>query len=143
MCNINNILQNYKYISTKSSQGNDKTINDGDMKFGSLLYFIFLIIIFKALDKMISLFIYNRTNVHHFESFTVTTRTSSRTICAIHDHVYVPLVVITIWSFPNFCLITGFVTKVNRRLPLVEQEVLTLLVHLNSPPTCWFLLLNL
>jgi len=30
--NIKNILQNYKYISTKSSQGNDKTINDGDMK---------------------------------------------------------------------------------------------------------------
>jgi hypothetical protein len=31
-------------------------------------------------------------------------------------------------------LITGFVTRVTRRVPLVEQELLTLPEHLSSPP---------
>jgi hypothetical protein len=37
-------------------------------------------------------------------------------------------------SFPHSKLITGFVTRLTRRLPLVEQELLTLLEHLSSPP---------
>jgi hypothetical protein len=31
-------------------------------------------------------------------------------------------------------MITGFVTRLTRRVPLVEQELLTLPVHLSSPP---------
>ena len=31
-------------------------------------------------------------------------------------------------------IITGFVTRLTRRVPLVEQELLTLPVHLSSPP---------
>ena len=37
-------------------------------------------------------------------------------------------------SFPHSRLITGFVTRLTRRVPLVEQELPTLPEHLNSPP---------
>jgi hypothetical protein len=37
-------------------------------------------------------------------------------------------------SFPHSRLITGCVTRLTRRVPLVEQELLTLPEHLNSPP---------
>jgi hypothetical protein len=46
---------------------------------------------------------------------------------------YVPLVVITSRSFPHSWLITRFVTRLTRRVPLVEQELLTLTEHLSSP----------
>jgi hypothetical protein len=36
--------------------------------------------------------------------------------------------------FPHSRLITGFVTRLTRRVPLVEQELLTLPQHLSSPP---------
>ena len=36
--------------------------------------------------------------------------------------------------FPHSRLITGFVTRLTRRVSLVEQELLTLLEHLSSPP---------
>jgi hypothetical protein len=36
--------------------------------------------------------------------------------------------------FPHSRLITGFVTRLTRRVPLVEQELLTLPEHLSSPP---------
>jgi hypothetical protein len=40
--------------------------------------------------------------------------------------------------------ITGFVTRLTQRVPLVEQELLTLPEHLNSPPVlAGFLLLDL
>jgi hypothetical protein len=55
-------------------------------------------------------------------------------ICFTNDHGYVPLVVNTSQSFPHSRLITGFVTRLTRRVPLAEQELLTLLDHLNSPP---------
>ena len=35
--------------------------------------------------------------------------------------------------FPHSSLITGFVTRVIRRVPLVEQELLTIPEHLSSP----------
>ena len=35
--------------------------------------------------------------------------------------------------FPNSWLIIGFVTRLTRRVPLVEQELLFLLEHLSSP----------
>ena len=44
----------------------------------------------------------------------------------IYDHGYVPLVVNTSWSCPHPWFIAGFLTRVTRRLPLVEQEPLTL-----------------
>jgi hypothetical protein len=47
---------------------------------------------------------------------------------------YVPLVVNTSRSFPQSRLTTGFVNKLTRRVPLVEQELLTLPEHLSSPP---------
>ena len=37
-------------------------------------------------------------------------------------------------SFPHSWLITGFVTRLTRRVPLVEQELLTFPEHLSSPP---------
>jgi hypothetical protein len=42
-------------------------------------------------------------------------------ICVTNDHGYVLLVVSTSRSFPNSWLITGFVTRSTRRVPLVEQ----------------------
>ena len=53
-------------------------------------------------------------------------------ICATNDHGYVLLVVNT--SFPHSRLITGFVTRLTRRVSIVEQELLTLPEHLSSPP---------
>jgi hypothetical protein len=55
-------------------------------------------------------------------------------ICVTNDHGYVPLAVNTSRSFPHSRLITGFVTRLTRQVPLVEQELLTLPVHLSSPP---------
>jgi hypothetical protein len=55
-------------------------------------------------------------------------------ICVINDHEYVPLVVNTSRSFPHSWPITGFVTRLTWWVPPVEQELLTLLEHLSSPP---------
>jgi hypothetical protein len=55
-------------------------------------------------------------------------------ICVTNDHRYVPLVVSTSRSFPHSRLITGFVTRITRRVPLVEQELHTRPEHLSSPP---------
>ena len=55
-------------------------------------------------------------------------------ICVTNDHGYVPLVVNTSRSFPHSRLITGFVTRLLLRVPLVEQELLSLPEHLSSPP---------
>jgi hypothetical protein len=55
-------------------------------------------------------------------------------ICVTNDHGYVPLVVSTSRSFPHSRCITGFVTRLTRRVPLVEQELPTLPEHLSSPP---------
>jgi hypothetical protein len=51
-----------------------------------------------------------------------------------NDNGYVPLVVNTSPSFPHSRLITGFITRLTRRVPLVEHELLTLPEHLSSPP---------
>ena len=40
----------------------------------------------------------------------------------------------TTWSFPHSWLITGFVTRVARRVPLVVQELLTFPEHMGSSP---------
>jgi len=55
-------------------------------------------------------------------------------ICVTSDHEYVSLVVSTSRSFPYSWFITGFITRLARRMSLVEQELLTLPDHLSSPP---------
>ena len=55
-------------------------------------------------------------------------------ICVSNDHGYVPLVVNTSCFFPHSWLITWCVTRLTRRLPLVEQQLLTLPRHMSSPP---------
>jgi hypothetical protein len=50
--------------------------------------------------------------------------------------IKVPLVVSTSRSFPHSLLINGFVTKLTRRVPQVEQELSTLPEHLSTPPGC-------
>jgi hypothetical protein len=54
--------------------------------------------------------------------------------CFTNDHEYVSLVVNTSRSFPHSRLITRFVTRLTRRVPLVEKELLTHSEHLSSPP---------
>ena len=54
-------------------------------------------------------------------------------ICVTNDHGYLPLLVNTSRSFPRSLFITGFVTRLTRRVPLVEEEMLTLPEHLSSP----------
>jgi len=55
-------------------------------------------------------------------------------ICVTNDNGYVPLVVNTSRSFPYSSLITGFVSRLTRRVLLVEQERFTLPEHLSEPP---------
>ena len=73
---------------------------------------------------------------HHFESLTVATMTwltAMEYLCHKWPRLcstcckHVP-------SFPHSWLITGFVTRITRRVPLVEQELLTLPEHMSSPP---------
>ena len=65
---------------------------------------------------------------------TVATMTwlSVQNICITNDHRYVPLVVNTFRSFHHSWLINGFVTRVTRRVSLVEQKLLTLPEHMGS-----------
>ena len=53
--------------------------------------------------------------------------------CVTDDHAHVPFVVITMWSFPQSLFITGFVIRVKRRVPHVEQKLLNLPEHLIAP----------
>ena len=64
----------------------------------------------------------------------VNLKSSLQSICVTNDHGYVPLVVSTTFSFPHSWLITWFLTGATRWVLLVEQELLTLLEHLSSPP---------
>jgi hypothetical protein len=57
-------------------------------------------------------------------------------ICVTNDHGYVPLVVNTSRSFPHSWLISGFVTRLTRWVPLVEQELLTQGLR-NFPKVHW------
>ena len=51
-----------------------------------------------------------------------------------NDHGYVPIVENISRSFPHPWLITGFVTILTRRVPLMEQELVILPDNLSSPP---------
>ena len=53
---------------------------------------------------------------------------------ALHRNTHwIPLVISTSRFFPHAWLITEFVTRVAWRVPLMEQELLTLLDHMSSP----------
>ena len=65
-------------------------------------------------------------------------------ICVPNEQGYVTLVVNSSRSFPHSWLINGCVTRLTRRMPRMEQELLTLPEHLSSPPVLvGFLVLNL
>ena len=53
-------------------------------------------------------------------------------LCHKNDHGYVPLFENTCRSFPHSWLITEFITILTGHVPLVEQELPTLLDHLSS-----------
>ena len=67
---------------------------------------------------------------HHFESFTVATMTW----LTVMEYLCHKWPAICSWSFPHSWLITEFVTRLTRRVPPMEQELLTLPQHLSSPP---------
>ena len=46
-------------------------------------------------------------------------------ICATNDNWYAPFVANTSWSYPNSWFITGCVTRFTKRVPLVEQELIS------------------
>ena len=55
-------------------------------------------------------------------------------VCVTNDHGYVVLVVSTSRCLLRPWFITGFVPRLTRRVPLVDQELPTLPEHLRSPP---------
>ena len=55
-------------------------------------------------------------------------------ICVTNDYGFVSLVLSTSLSFPHTRFITGFVTRLTRRVPLVQHELLSIQEHLRSPP---------
>jgi hypothetical protein len=70
---------------------------------------------------------------HHFDSFMVATMALGN-FCVTNDHGYVPFVVNVSQFFPHSWLITGFVTRLTRRVQLVEQELIPVRNHMSSPP---------
>ena len=70
-------------------------------------------------------------NQSHFEAFTVATMTwlaVMEYMCSKWPRIC-SIVVNTSRSFPHSWLITRFVTRLTRRVPLVEQELLNLSEH--------------
>jgi hypothetical protein len=72
---------------------------------------------------------------HHFQIFTIDNMTwltvTEHLYRVTNDHRYGPLVLSTSRSFPHSWFFTRFVTRVTRRVPLVQQKLHTLLEHLN------------
>jgi hypothetical protein len=69
---------------------------------------------------------------HYFESFTFATMTwwtVMEYLCNKWTRIWS-----TSRSFPHWWLITRFIDRLTRRIPLVEPELLTLPEHLSSPP---------
>ena len=71
----------------------------------------------------------NTTNISSGDNITCLVLT-----CNFQVNGNVPLVINTSWSFPHSWLTTVFVTRLTRRVPLVEQDLITLPEHLSSPP---------
>ena len=56
-----------------------------------------------------------------------------RKMCVTNEHDYGLHIVSTSWSVLHSILITEFILRVTRWVPLVEQDLLTLPEHLSSP----------
>jgi hypothetical protein len=92
---------------------------------GELFVFFFVILYFLSFDL---------SWVHNFESFTVATMTWLTVIEYLY-HKWPRICSTCRMHFPVLStFITGFGTKLLRRVPLVEQELLTPPVHPSSPP---------
>jgi hypothetical protein len=63
-------------------------------------------------------------------------RQTIQNICTTNDSRYFPILVSITWSFLHSWLITGFVTRVARRVPLVVHELLTFPENMGSSPVC-------
>ena len=63
-------------------------------------------------------------------------RQKIQNICITNDNRYFPILVSITWSFPHSWLITGFVTRVARRVPLVVHELLAFPENMGSSPVC-------
>jgi hypothetical protein len=63
-------------------------------------------------------------------------RQTIQNICITNDSRYFPILVSITWSFLHSWLITGFVTRVARRVPLVVHELLTFPENMGSSPVC-------
>jgi hypothetical protein len=74
----------------------------------------------------------NKEATENVNVATMTWLTVMKYLCH-NDHRYVPFVGSTSWSFPYSRVIIGFVTRLKRRVPLVELDLPALLEHLNSP----------
>ena len=61
-------------------------------------------------------------------------RQTIQNICITNDNRCFPILVSITWSFPHSWLITGFVTRVARRVPLVVHELLTFPENMGSSP---------
>ena len=61
---------------------------------------------------------------------------NNRFICVTNDHGSPPLVIDSSQSFLHSWLVTVFVTKVTRWVPLMEQELFTLPDHMSLPSVC-------
>jgi hypothetical protein len=63
-------------------------------------------------------------------------RQTIQNICITNDSRYFPILVSITWSFPHSWLITGFVTRVARRVPLLVHELLAFPENMGSSPVC-------
>jgi hypothetical protein len=68
-------------------------------------------------------------NKHIYFLSSETKEKINRQYTYIVEHVYVPLIVNTSRSFSRSWIITGFVTRLTRSVPLVEQKLLTISEH--------------
>ena len=60
--------------------------------------------------------------IFYWPFLTMTWLTVTEYLCHIYGHSYVPVVVITIRSFPHSWLVNAFVTRVTRRVRYVDQD---------------------
>ena len=60
--------------------------------------------------------------IFYWPFLTMTWLTVTEYLCHIYGHSYLPVVVITIRSFPHSWLVNAFVTRVTRRVRYVDQD---------------------
>ena len=85
--------------------------------------YIYLIVYIKTITESILWLTQCRQQAQSIHNYTVSSGTlvSLWNICVTNDDGYVPLVVIRMSPFPHYLLIVGFLTRVTRRVWLVEH----------------------